>query len=227
MLLNASKSYTLPLCRGQLIEHGQLFLGDDIINEVNTVKNLCFIFDIRMTWDAQVISMCGKIIGALRSLRPSYFLPVDTKIMLFKSLILPFFNYGDIILLMISQESKNKLRKVLNMCVRFIYNLSTRDHVSHLHSNLLGCPFDRYYEYRSNLFMYRLTRNCEPGYLYENLNSSGRVVNRFIPHLNRTSFFNSSFFVRGVSVWNSLPVGLRNSRSFLAFRKELKIFYNS
>ena len=129
---------------------------------------------------------------------------------------------------MMSQESKNQLKKTLNMCVRFVYNLGLRDHVSHLHFFLLGCPFEKYYEYRSNLFMYRLIKNCEPGYLFENLNSSSRgQANRFIPHINRTSLFNSTFFVRGVSVWNSLPVGLRNSRSFMVFRRDLKIFYNS
>ena len=181
-----------------------------------------------MSWVAHVNAMCGKITAALRSLRPLFFLPISTKLMLFKSLILPFFNYGDIILLMMSQESKHLLRKTLNMCVRFIYGLNSGDHVSHLHSTLLGCPFDKYYEFRSNLFMYRLTKNCEPAYLYDHLCSSSRTqVNRFIPHINRTSFFNASFFVRGISIWNSLPYGLRNSRNFESFRRELKIFYNS
>ena len=228
MFLNASKSFTLPLCRGQLPEIGQIFLGQDIVKQVNQVQNLGFTFDIKMSWVAHVNAMCGKITAALRSLRPSFFLPISTKLMLFKSLILPFFNYGDIILLMMSQESKNLLRKTLNMCVRFIYGLNSGDHVSHLHSTLLGCPFDKYYEFRSNLFMYRLTKNCEPAYLYDHLCSSSRTqVNRFIPHINRTSFFNASFFVRGISIWNSLPYGLRNSRNFESFRRELKIFYNS
>ena len=228
MLLNASKSFALPLCRGQLPEFGHVYLGHDIVCQVSQVINLGFTFDVKMSWEAHVNTMCGKIIGALRSLRPSYFLPISLKIMLFKSLILPFFNYGDIILLMTSQESKEKLRKALNMCIRFVYNLSMRDHVSHLQASLIGCPFDKYYDFRSNLYMYRLINNCEPLYLFENLISSSRSqVNRYIPHTNRSSFFNSSFFVRGILLWNSLPFWLRNSRSFFTFRKELKIYYNS
>ena len=226
MLLNAKKSFALPLNRGAPLNLGQLFLGTETISYVDKTKNLGFIFDYKMSWDHHVAHMCSCIRNALRNLRPSYCLASSLKLKLFKSLVLPFFNYGDVILLMISERSRIELKKSLNMCIRFVFNLGPYDRVSHLQKEMLGCSFDFYYEYRSNIFMYKLIKNQSPTYLFENLVSGQRNL-RFIPHQNRTSFYNKSFFVRGISIWNSLPLRIRESRSLSIFCKELKVYYNS
>ena len=129
---------------------------------------------------------------------------------------------------MASEESLGQLRRALHACVRFVYGLGPRDHVSHLQHALLGCPLSRFYEYRSNVFMYRLLRNRAPEHLYRQLIWSGRAHTlRLIPHRNRTTLFNRTFFVRGVLLWNSLPLRIRSSVSLSVFQRELKALDNS
>ena len=228
MLLNASKSYALPLSLSNPPVISQLWIGNDTIQFVNEIKNLGFVFDTKLSWDNHVRYICGCIKNCLRKLRPAYFFRVTLKLKLFKSLILPYFNYGDIILSMMSESSKRDLRKTLNMCIRFVYNLKYDEPVSHLQVNLLGCPFKSYYDFRSNIFFFRLIKSQSPAYLFENLYLSNRPQeHRYLTPRNRTALFNRSFFVHGVSVWNSLPRVLKEARTLAVFRRELKIHYNS
>ena len=115
-------------------------------------------------------------------------------------------------------------------CIRFIYNLKLGDHVTHLKWELIGCPFSdcEYYKFRSNMFIKKLLITQEPGYLYEKLAfSNSSRTNRLIIPRSRTSFYNSSFFVQGVSIYNSLPNTIKVATSLVVFRRECLKFYNS
>ena len=140
-----------------------------MINFSNSLTNLGFIFNTSLNWDAHVASICGKVTGVLQNLRKFHCLSQNMKLKLFKSLILPFFNYGDVFLFSLSEHSKQRLKKCLNDCVRFIYNLRLGDHVSHLQKNLIGCPLMVYYDFRATVFIHKLLLTRCPEYLYEKL----------------------------------------------------------
>ena len=227
--LNVSKTNALFISRSSESSGSlNLNLGNEVINVVTSVSNLGFSFEKNLSWDSQVTATCGKIYGALRTLRRFSSLSQKMKLNLFKSLVLPFFNYGDVLFLSISEANKTKLNTALNDCIRFIYNLKLGDHVTHLQRELIGCPFSEYYKFRSNMFIKKLLITQEPGYLYEKLDfSNSSRTNRLIIPRNRTSFYNSSFFVQGVSIYNSLPNTIKEATSLVVFRKECLKFYNS
>ena len=60
--------------------------------------------------------------------RLQYFLPCKTKIMLAQCLLLPILHYADY--LEDTEELLNKLERLQNLAVRFIYDLRKYDHVS-------------------------------------------------------------------------------------------------
>ena len=227
--LNASKTKAMLIQKSNLIPViASLFVGSSQVEIVSSCTNLGFVFDSNMSWDNQVSATCGKIYGTLRALRRFHNLSQGMKLKLFKSLILPHFNYGDILMLSISETNRVKLNVALNDCIRFIYNLRLGDHVTHLQKNLIGCPFLNYFKYRSVLFMHKLILTREPGYLYDRLNiSSFSRTCRLIVPINRTALYNASFFVRGVSVYNSLPSSLKAITSLSCFGKRCLIYFNS
>lgn len=199
------------------------------IQFVEKANNLGFIFQSDLEWDGMISQQCGKIYGCLRTLYNSAFLaPVETKVKLFKTLILPHFLFGDVLHISPSAASMNRLRLALNNCVRFVYGLNRFSRVSHLHESLLGCSLHSLYGYRSCLFVRKLLVNRAPKGLYEKLVpfQGRRLMNLTIP-TNSTRCFANSFFVRGVVNWNLLPSTVKHSSSEAIFKRGCLDFWNS
>jgi hypothetical protein len=228
LLLNASKSKAMLVSRTPSVYRGvRLLLGGDTVQVEEKLTNLGFVLNERLTWCDLVSSVIGKVYGVLQSLRKSSYLPTDLKLRLFKSLILPFFNYSAVFLLSMSESSRCRLGVCLNNCVRFVYNLRLGQHVTGFQSSLLGVPFSRYFEYRSVIFVHKLLLTREPAYLYGKLRLSVNQPLRLIPSQNRTAHYNSSFFVRGVSLYNAVPLRIRRLTSMASFVRECREHFNS
>lgn len=96
-----------------------------------TVKNLGITFDCSLSWRAQLEATSRKLFasaGSLRRLRN--FLPTATKAALAQSLLLPVLDYADACYLDLTQEQLDKLERLQNFCIRFIFGLRKYDHVS-------------------------------------------------------------------------------------------------
>ncbi len=75
-----------------------LKVGDKHIKQLNEAKLLGIIIDENLTWDKHIYKMCNKIskrLGLLKRLKK--FIPSNTLIMLFNSLVLPHFDYANVV----------------------------------------------------------------------------------------------------------------------------------
>ena len=227
--LNIDKTQAILISRtNSYFETRPLKLAGCTVRLAQSVVNLGFIIDKSLKWDKHVANLCGKVTGALQSLRRFHYLSQNMKLRLFKSLILPFFNYGDVLLFSMTSESRQRINKALNDCVRFVYNLRLGDHVTHLQASLIGCPMNKYYDYRAVVFIHRLISTRCPEYLHSRLRISiSTRTRRLIPPINRTSFYNDSFFVRGVCIYNSIPNNIKAIVSLDSFRAECLRYFNS
>lgn len=191
-------------------------------------SNLGYIFQSDLQWDRLIDQQCGKIYASLRTLYCcTSAAPPDTKLKLFKSLILPHFMFGDILHVRPSASSFNRLRVALNCCVRYVYGLNRYDHVSHLQRNLIGCPFEAFYAHRSCVFLRSLQMTRTPATLYGRLIQCRglRLQNLIIP-ANNTACYGNSLFVRGVVNWNRLPPTIKRSSSEAFFKRGCIDFWN-
>ena len=179
-------------------------------------------------WDTFALRQCGKIYSCLSSLKKtSCFLPVETKITLFKSLIYPHFIFCDLFLNNFSAASFSRLRVALNACIRFVFNKSRFASVSHLQHRLIGCSFNNFGRLRCCQFMFNLNKTKQPGYLYNKLQAlSSTRYRKFVLPRFRTTKYGNSFFVRGVAQWNDLPNVLTLEKSAAAFRRGCNEHFN-
>jgi len=72
-----------------------LYLNNNILNQVTSVKYLGVFFDENLNWKHHVSFICGKIkrgLGMISKLRP--FLPTKVLVSLYYSLIYPYLIYG-------------------------------------------------------------------------------------------------------------------------------------
>lgn len=201
----------------------ELFLDGELVHFVDQATNLGVIVDTNLCWDAHINSQCRKIYCSLKLLNlTTRHLGSETKVKLFKALILPHFTYCDFVYSNASMASMHKLRVALNACVRYVHNLSRYSRVTHLQKSLLGCSFWRFFEYRTCLLFYKIINCRAPNYLVSKVIQmrQARTMNFCIPQ-HCSTYYGQSFFVRSVVSWNALPIHIKLCNSFLEFKRNL------
>uniref|UniRef100_T1DE06 Putative outcast ele5 orf1-h 1e-40-j 4 n=1 Tax=Psorophora albipes TaxID=869069 RepID=T1DE06_9DIPT len=227
--INTSKTKAMFIKRNQLnISLPSLMLGQDRLEYVDKISNLGFIMQDDLEWDSHVNAQCRKIYNGLRLLRLSTsMLSPATKLSLFKSLLLPHFMYGDVLLLNASARAIDRLRVALNCCVRYVFNVSRLARVTHLQPKLLGCHFYDFIKLRSCFTLFNIINSSSPEYLFNKLTpfQSNRVRSYVIPRYNSSHYANT-LFVRGICRFNLLPNEIKNIRARSEFRRECLEWFN-
>lgn len=203
-----------------------------------SVKNIGVVIDQHLTWGPQLEAVSRKLYasaGSLRRLRN--FLPTATKVALAESLLLPILDYADACYLDLTEDQLNKLEWLQNLCIRFIFGLRKYDHISQYRSKLKWLPIRlRRNTHILSLLCTILFNPTAPRYLKDRFNylySSSTYSLRSSENLalttpsHGTSFYDDSFSVQAVSLWNKLPVSIRRAQSLPVFKKQLKDFYLS
>ncbi|CAG9104276.1 unnamed protein product [Plutella xylostella] len=112
-----------------------------VIPYVASVKNLGVIMDCTLSWIPQVDAVSKKMFASFHSLkRLQYFLPLNTKVTLAQSLLFPILDYADVSYLDLTEELLNKLERLQNLCIRFIFGLRKYDHISEYRAQLQWLP---------------------------------------------------------------------------------------
>ncbi|XP_055714721.1 uncharacterized protein LOC129808835, partial [Phlebotomus papatasi] len=208
LVLNARKSQALLVhSRGRNPISFPLFLSDEEIPLSSKVKNLGVIFNDTLTWSDHVAEICRKVFLTLRTLRRyQTFTPRETRLLLVRALIVPFFTYGCELFFRAHAEDHNRLRLAFNSCLRYVFGLRKYDHVSAYSDSILGLPPPGYLDTRVVDFISRVLSTGRPRYLTELVvaGSSSRSSYLRVPGSGSRNFRNS-IFVEGVIPWNALP----------------------
>ena len=151
---------------------------------------------------------------------------MNLKVKLVQSLVFPHFDYCDIVYGNgLSAELSTRLQRAQNSCIRFIYGLRRRDHVSVFYNELRWFKLDNRRKLHQALFLYKLFSNNSPSYL---VSEFSRLSNRHyntrrddllaIP-IHRTEIYHSSFLVSCTILWNSIPPAIRIAPTLFSFRR--------
>lgn len=192
--------------------------------------------DSTLSWKPQLEMVSRKMFasfGSLRRLRN--FLPTATKVELAQSLLLPILDYADTCYLDVTEEQLNKLERLQNLCIRFIFGLRKYDHVSEFRTRLKWLPIRlRRNTHILSLLYCILFNPTTPSYLKQrfeflhsthkrNLRSSQNLLLKIPPH--KSKFYDSSFTVQAARLWNSLPEEVRKAKSLPIFKGLVKRHY--
>lgn len=169
-------------------------------------------------------------LGSLRRLRS--FLPLATRIALAQSLLLPILDYADICYLDLTEDQLNKLERLQNVCIRFIFGLRKYDHVSEFRTQLKWLPIRHRRNSHILVLLYNILFNpSTPLYLKKRFNylSSVRCAEMHLlaPPPSSSKFYGNSFTFRAVRLWNALPLDIRRAKSLPVFKNLLKTHYLS
>ena len=242
--LNPSKSQAIVVGSPKLISKisistlPDIIIDGQIIPYSKSVKNLGIIIDHNMSWDPQVSEVSRKMFASVGYLfRLRNFLPIPTKIVLAQSLLLPILDYADSCYLDLKEEQLNKLERLQNLAIRFIFGLKKYDHVSDFRKKLKWLPIRlRRNTHILHLLYCVLFDPLTPPYLKERFHFLGHSHSRHLrseQNLTLTipshssSFLSNSFTVTSSRLWNALPLDIRRAKSLIIFKRLLKLHFHS
>ena len=185
--------------------------------------------DPALTWDPQVESICNKVKSVLYRLkRISAFTDAESRASLISSLVFPLFDYCSAIYGDLSSKLDTKLQVALNSCVRHVYGLSWRDHITPYRSKLKWLSARNRRLYLSSCLLHKIHLSSLPAYLsscfqYHVPTYPTRIVGPQI-HIkfSHSQLLLDSFSTYTAKYWNSLPPSLRMTDSIQTFKSRLK-----
>ncbi|KAJ8733365.1 hypothetical protein PYW08_001663 [Mythimna loreyi] len=197
-----------------------------------SAKNLGVHIDTKLSWDVHIADVSKRVFYSFQSLkRLQKFLPFHTKVTLAQSLLLPLIDYADVCFLDATEVLLNKLERLQNLCIRFIFGLRKYDHVSEFRAKLKWLPIRRRRDTHILSLLYTVLHNPNsPQYLRERFEyfvPRGKPCRTANSLLLRTPFhtssrYDGSFSVTAVRLWNSLPLSIRDSPSLEIFKRRIK-----
>jgi hypothetical protein len=222
LCLNSQKTQAMAIYKYTPLSLPDVKVGDTTIPYSAKVKNLGVIMNCNLTWDDQISSVVSGVNGALSRLWcTADFIPTETRRKLAVALLLPKFQYCDILYSQSSEGNKNRLNRLYNSCARYVYNINnTRESMSAHAINITGNSLDQLHAYRICAFYYKIISQRSAGYLYDKLRfGRSQRTGVLIPPRHYYTDRGNSFFVEGAGKWNSLSLEIRSARSIEAFRE--------
>ena len=190
------------------------------LENVSVYKYLGVKLDSRLSFSEHTSYVQSKTIPKIRvlgSIRP--LLDKDTALMLYKTLVLPLFDYGDFIFDTLTQQDKSKLQKLQNCSMRSILKAEWMTPSSFMHNELQLLTLDNRRKYHTACEMHKIYYKYAPVSITDKFKSVNEIHNRttrsavrndiYIPRC-RTNFGQKNFMVRGPSVWGNIPIDIRS-----------------
>ena len=218
-----------------------LTIGDTILTPAEKAKNLGFLFDHQMNLDAQINAVSQVCYLHQRDLsRIGSKLSFDLKVQMVHSNILCFIDYCNSVYGKLSEKNIQKLQRIQNNAVRFVFGLFGRKSkvsvVPYL-KKLHFLPVRYRIRFKICLLVFKCINNVAPNYLKDLINlreirrRSSRLDDDFfilkVPARPNFSRCEGAFSYVGPKLWNELPIQLRSLNSVDVFKKSLKSYlYN-
>ncbi|KAI5725952.1 hypothetical protein M8J77_022060 [Diaphorina citri] len=136
LVINPQKTKAMLICSSGLRRFisfpiPNIEVDGNVVEFVETARNLGIIFDKSLCWVDEVSKIRKRVFGALWTLkRIKNFTTQNSKLLLVKSYILPILEYCAPLLNNITLEQSTRLQRAQNACVRFIYHVRRREHIT-------------------------------------------------------------------------------------------------
>ena len=207
------------------------------IEKVDCFKYLGLKLDSLLNFSEHVSDIKGKTLPKLKLPgRLSYSLDSETLLTLYKTLIVPIFDFGDVCYHRMTQADSEMLQRLQNMVCRAILKVNLHAHVSDMHDTLdINTLYQRRCQYICNI-MHKLLNGNGPSecvdmfkYIHEVHNVSTRNAVGHLLYIPQTRLKTSErdFAIVGPVMWNQVPLEIRMVQCHEKFKKLIKTVSSS
>ena len=194
-------------------------------------RNLGVEFDSDLSYTHHISNICRSSffqIRQIRQIRPS--LDTNSAKLLANALVSTKLDYCNSLFYNLPSTSIDRLQHVQNSLARVVVPSVRRcDHISPILAKLHWLPITKRIEFKIATITHKTLQNRQPSYLFELLHpyTPSRTLRSSdanfleVPNI-KSAIGRRSFSYAAPTVWNLLPLSLRNIKSTLAFRSQLK-----
>ena len=229
--INKTKALVITLKRNK--HCGDIKIENEIIEKVESVKYLGVVIDNRLNFNNHLEMIIKKVsakFGIMFRLRKT--LSFYAKILLYQALVEPHFNYCATILFLGNQEKLNELQVLQNKFMRLILNCDIMTRTNHMAKSLGWLTVQNRIKLNVNMFIHKIKNDMLPDYLRSylifgnDIHSYNTRGNREIQIVSASlSLTYNSIFSRGITIYNSLPIEIKNETRIHIFKKNLQKYY--
>ena len=228
---NANKTkflyFTLKRCIPVL---PNLYLGENIIERTENHVHLGLALDSRLEWKSHVSKIQSRIAKTINSLkRIRWIVPRSTLEKLYKSLVRPVIDYGDIIYNNMNESLSKRLESIQREAGIVCSGAIRFTNHQKLLQELGWEPLSLRRQHHQLTMLYKMINGLTPEYLkvlVPHVVSTRRSGLRNSAHLivpfARTTRFKNFFSVCVISLWNNLPDVAKSQRTYASFKLHLK-----
>ena len=193
-------------------------IGNTPLKIVPTYKYLGFTLDSTLSFNYQVRSVSSMVsykINLLAKIRK--YLTDDVALKIYKSMILPYFDYGDIVYDGASQGETDKLQRLQNKGLKICMGFNRRYDTDNLHVLTKMPKLKVRRNAHLNNFMYNRVKS-NVGVDGRDIRTRAHDAPLFTITVPKLEAYKRSVQYAGASKWNELPANLRNIGSFSHFK---------
>jgi hypothetical protein len=229
--INLSKTSYMIFSNRDKNVNKTLLVRDVNISETDVTKFLGILIDNRLSFNYHIKNVCNKVsksCGILRKL--SSMIPPTVLRTLYSTLVLPHLQYGLPVWGASCRTGLARLGRLQDRVVRLFCppapnNLVYRNNrllpFEDLYKSSVAIKFYQYYKQDFGNYFQNKIISSECSHSYHTRFSNNNMLN--YPVVTVSKMF-SSFFFRGVSIWNQIPSHIRNEPSLVSFKFRLKRF---
>ena len=208
-----------------------LTIREEVINTSCKVRNIGVVFDESLSMAPQVAQLCKSSFYHLRKIARirSYLTPETAKLLL-HAFVTSKLDYCNSLLYGVPKYQILRLQRIQNVAARLVTATSRYDHISPVLKQLHWLPVAQRIKFKILLLTYKALKDCAPSYIKDLLqpyvptrclrSASHNLLKKL--RYNLQSFGARAFSVAAPTLWNSLPLELRNVDSINVFKSKLK-----
>ena len=223
LTLNASKTklvvfgtrYKVKKAREAVVK-----IGDTPLQVVPSYKYLGFVLDSTLSFNCHVKAVSAMVTykaNLLAKIRK--FLTEAVALKIYKSMILPYFDYGDVVYNQASQEGLDKLQRLQNKCLKICKGYNMRFETEALHT-ITRVPMLRERRVAHiNNFMYGRLSN--PSLLdARDIRTRAHDAQLFKVAVPKLEAYKRAVVYAGSNQWDNLPIDTRNIQNLSLFKSK-------
>ena len=229
LTVNINKTKVMLFGTRNMLKRGircDTFINGTKLQYVNHFNYLRVKLDSSLTFELHASESLKMVAHKLYLLaRVRKFITPEQAITIYRSKIVPYFDYGDIFLMNITAKTTQKLQKMQNQALRICIQAEGRTHVNILHNTCNVNKLDDCRRTHLLNFVYKRAQNDE--YLHVGARALRRYeapILREIKSNNKN--FERSILYQGALHWNNLNAETRAIASSLSFKKGQKCSLN-
>ena len=205
--------------------------NDKTIERVTKYKYLGFILDEKLKFDEHAKYTRGKVVPRLKMLgNLTNVLSKNIKLILYKTLIAPLLDYGDIIYDGLTVKDSHMLQRLQNSALRIILNKDRETHIADLHNeaNVLMLTTRRkhhlchqVYKGLNGMAPMHLSDKLEPIEMHQQRTTRLTGQGQLKPKTVKLEMCKKIFYHKAPKAWNPIEVDIKYSKDIICFKKQL------